>query len=120
VKRIFSASVPSKEQIRCFGIAGKLSLPEPAHVTVAVFDITGCHVATLVDRLMPSGEHATDFDATDLSSGIYVYRIQAGGFCQDAVHDAGKISRKCDKILPGKNILSGLVNAHYRGSLKCA
>jgi len=53
-------------------------LPEPAHITVEVFDITGRHVATLVDRPMPAGEHATDFDAGGLSSGIYVYRIQAG------------------------------------------
>jgi hypothetical protein len=56
----------------------RYSLPEPAHVTVAVFDITGRHVATLVDGLMPAGEHGMDFDAGGLSSGIYVYRIQAG------------------------------------------
>ena len=54
------------------------SLPEAVHVTIAVFDITGRHVETLVDRPMPAGEHATDFDAGGLSSGIYVYRIQAG------------------------------------------
>jgi len=60
----------------------RYSLTEPAHVTVEVFDITGRHVATLVDRLMPPGDHAADFDAADLSSGIYVYRIQAGDFIQ--------------------------------------
>jgi len=58
------------------------SLTESAHVTVEVFDITGRHVATLVDRLMPPGDHAADFDAGGLSSGIYVYRIQAGDFIQ--------------------------------------
>ena len=57
----------------------RYSLPESAHVTVEVFDIAGRHVATLVDRLMPPGEHATDFDAGGLSSGIYVYRISASG-----------------------------------------
>jgi hypothetical protein len=60
----------------------RFSLPEPAHVTVEVFDITGRHVATLVDQLMPAGEHAADFDAGGLSSGIYVYRISASGHTQ--------------------------------------
>lgn len=58
----------------------RYSLPEPVHVTIAVFDIAGRHVATLVDGLMPAGEHIADFDAAGLSSGIYVYRIQAGDF----------------------------------------
>jgi len=75
VKRIFSASVPSSEQIRCFGTAVELSLSESAYVIIEVFDIAGHHVATLVDRLMPPGEYATDFDANGLSSGIYVYWI---------------------------------------------
>jgi len=57
----------------------RYSLPESAHVTVEVFDIAGRHVATLVDRLMPAGEHATNFDAGGLSSGIYVYRMSASG-----------------------------------------
>jgi hypothetical protein len=57
----------------------RYSLPEPALVTVEVFDITGRHVATLIDRLMPAGEHATNFDAGGLSSGIYVYRISTSG-----------------------------------------
>ena len=56
-----------------------MPLPEPAHVNLDVFDITGRHVATLVDRLMPAGEHATNFDAGGLSSGIYVYRMSASG-----------------------------------------
>jgi len=57
----------------------RYSLPKPAHVTVEVYDITGRHVETLVDRPMPAGEHATDFDAGGLSSGIYVYRISTSG-----------------------------------------
>lgn len=58
----------------------RYSLPEAAHVTVEVFDITGRQVATLVDRPMSAGEHAADFDAGGLSSGIYVYRISAYGY----------------------------------------
>lgn len=60
----------------------RYSLSEPAHVIVEVFDITGRHVAKLVDQLMPAGEHAADFDAGGLSSGIYMYRISASGHSQ--------------------------------------
>ena len=56
----------------------RYSLSESAYVIIEVFDITGHHVATLVDRLMPPGDYAADFDAGGLSSGIYMYRIQAG------------------------------------------
>jgi len=57
----------------------RYSLPMAAHVTVEVFDVSGRHVATLVDRPMPAGEHVVDFDSADLTSGIYVYRISSSG-----------------------------------------
>lgn len=53
-------------------------LPKWVHVTVEVFNITGRHVATLLDWMMPAGEHATDFEAAGLSSGLYMYRNQVG------------------------------------------
>ena len=52
-------------------------MPDPVHVTVAVFDITGRHVATLVDGQCHP-ENTTEFEAAGLSSGISDYRIQAG------------------------------------------
>ncbi|MDG5767249.1 T9SS type A sorting domain-containing protein [Balneolales bacterium ANBcel1] len=56
----------------------RFSLQEQVHVTLEVFDITGRHIQTLIDRPMPGGEHIQTFEPTGLSSGIYLYRLQAG------------------------------------------
>ena len=53
-------------------------LPQPAHVRLAVFDVLGRPVETLVDRPMPAGHHAVVFEAGDVPSGLYVYRLEAG------------------------------------------
>jgi len=57
-------------------------LPATRNVTLEVFDITGRRVATLVDGLQQAGQHETTFDASNLSSGVYFYRITAGDFVQ--------------------------------------
>jgi hypothetical protein len=49
-------------------------------VTLKVFDLLGREVATLVNEVMPPGEHSARFDATALSSGVYFYRLIAGNF----------------------------------------
>ena len=54
------------------------SLPESAHVTLNVYDVTGRQVATLVNGTMNAGAHTVTFDASRLASGIYLYRLQAG------------------------------------------
>ncbi len=57
----------------------RFTLPEQQHVTLEVFDITGRHVQTLIDRTMSRGEHLATFEpGNNLSSGIYLYRLQAG------------------------------------------
>ncbi len=54
-------------------------LPQDGHVRLDVFDMTGRLVTTLVDTNMPTGRHTATFDATRLSSGVYLYRISASG-----------------------------------------
>jgi len=56
------------------------NLPRASQVQLAVFDLTGRHVATLVDGWQDAGRHQVIFDASDLSSGIYFYRLQAEEF----------------------------------------
>jgi pectate lyase len=55
-------------------------LSDPRFVTLAVYDLLGRVVATLVnERLMP-GTYTREFDATGLASGAYLCRMQAGSF----------------------------------------
>jgi hypothetical protein len=51
-------------------------------VTLKVFDVFGTEVATLVEGELDAGEHSVVFDAQTLPSGVYVYRLQAGGNVQ--------------------------------------
>lgn len=57
-------------------------LPEAAQVRLDVFDVMGRRVAVLVDRQQPAGDYTARLDATNLASGVYFYRLQAGSFVQ--------------------------------------
>ena len=57
-------------------------LPRAARVEVAVFNIMGQRVATLVDDVRAAGTHRVSWDGHDLSSGIYFCRLQAGEFVE--------------------------------------
>jgi len=54
------------------------SLPAAAEVRLDVFDLLGRKVATLKNGFLPAGTHSVHFDASRLSSGIYMYSLQAG------------------------------------------
>jgi len=58
------------------------SLPKTEQVTIELYTITGQKVRTLLDAKMPAGRHDLQFSGTDLASGVYFYRIQAGAFTQ--------------------------------------
>ncbi len=51
-------------------------------VNLTVYDILGRKVTELVNELKSAGNHKVTFDATNLTSGIYIYRIQVGNFSQ--------------------------------------
>jgi hypothetical protein len=47
-----------------------------------VYDVLGKEVATLVNELKSPGEYSVRFNASRLASGVYYYRLQAGGFSE--------------------------------------
>ncbi len=52
---------------------------EAGHVSIKVYDALGREVATLVDGTRTAGSHSVSFEAADLPSGTYIYRMSAGG-----------------------------------------
>ncbi len=55
-------------------------LPEPARVKLHVYNTLGEEVTTILNDNMPQGAHFVFFDASELASGIYLYRLDAGEF----------------------------------------
>jgi len=58
----------------------KYSIPEQSHVTLKVFDVRGRELAILVNGQQPKGNYEIEFNATELTSGVYFYKIQTGDF----------------------------------------
>ncbi|MCC5926345.1 MAG: carbohydrate binding domain-containing protein [Bacteroidetes bacterium] len=56
----------------------QFELPESGQVKLEVFNMMGQRVATLVNETRSAGSHSVTFDASALSSGMYLYRLQAG------------------------------------------
>lgn len=51
-------------------------LPEQSHVRLKVFDLLGRQVRVLVDEIQFAGSHVAQFNALELASGTYIYRLQ--------------------------------------------
>ncbi|MEP1141944.1 MAG: T9SS type A sorting domain-containing protein, partial [Balneola sp.] len=60
----------------------KFGIPEGAIVKLEVYNMLGQKVKTLVDERKSAGFHTVTFDATNLTSGMYIYRIKTIGFVQ--------------------------------------
>jgi hypothetical protein len=58
------------------------SLPSPNNVKITLYDITGRKVAEILNQQLAAGSHTVDFNAVNLASGTYIYRIQAGNFAE--------------------------------------
>ncbi|MBU0474972.1 MAG: T9SS type A sorting domain-containing protein [Bacteroidetes bacterium] len=56
------------------------SIPESGLVTMKIFNILGQEVAELVNDVKSAGSYEVSFDASNLTSGMYIYKIQAGNF----------------------------------------
>jgi|GEM_PF-6964088 hypothetical protein len=58
------------------------SIPQQSFVSLKVFDITGREIAELINRELNAGSYTSDFNAANLSSGIYLYSLKTSGFTQ--------------------------------------
>jgi len=58
------------------------SLPSQAHVKIEIFNALGQKVAVLVDGEQSAGRHDVTWNASDMSSGIYFYRLTASDFAE--------------------------------------
>lgn len=58
----------------------KYQIPKAGNVKLIVYDILGREVAKLIDEFQNDGRYEVKFDASNLSSGIYIYRLEANDF----------------------------------------
>ncbi|MBK7629956.1 MAG: T9SS type A sorting domain-containing protein [Ignavibacteriales bacterium] len=55
----------------------RYAVPNESKVSISVFNLLGQEVATLVNDIQSAGYHEVEFNASELSSGVYLYRINA-------------------------------------------
>ncbi|MCW8817296.1 MAG: T9SS type A sorting domain-containing protein [Ignavibacteriaceae bacterium] len=60
----------------------KYSVPNAENVQLKVYDVIGNEVATLVNETKSPGSYEVPFNASQLSSGVYIYSIRAGNFVE--------------------------------------
>ncbi len=58
----------------------KFAVPQRTRVLVKIYDILGGELSTLVNEELDAGWYEETFNATALSTGVYIYRIQAGTY----------------------------------------
>jgi hypothetical protein len=56
----------------------RFNLPEKEFVTLKIYDVMGNEIATLIREEKSAGNHTINYDASELSSGTYFYKLQAG------------------------------------------
>jgi hypothetical protein len=60
----------------------RYSIPAASQVTLKIYNLLGQEVASLVNAAQKPGNYEVSFNASSLTSGMYVYRIQAGTFIE--------------------------------------
>jgi len=64
------------------GTTIRYSIPSDGFVKLSIFNTIGEEVRTLVNEFKVAGSYDENFDAAELSSGIYFYKLQTGSFVQ--------------------------------------
>ena len=58
----------------------EFALPKNGFVSIKIYDVLGREVKNLVNETKAAGYYSVDFNATDLSSGVYFYKLESNGF----------------------------------------
>jgi hypothetical protein len=58
------------------------SIPKSGIITLKVYDILGRNVTTLVNEFKNAGNYSVEFNADNLSSGVYTYRLESGSYVE--------------------------------------
>lgn len=58
----------------------RYQLPSSSFVSLKVYDVLGNEVAVLVDEFMDAGRYEVEFNADNLPSGVYFYKLKTGNF----------------------------------------
>ncbi len=58
----------------------RFDLKQSGNVELKIYDILGRKIAEVVNKQFDAGSHKVDFDASNLSTGVYVYRLTVNGF----------------------------------------
>ncbi len=87
VKRKSFSEVPSKFELKQNypnpfnpSTTIEFNVPRKSFVTLGVYNSLGQKVKTLLEKELNGGNHAVEFDASSLSSGVYFYRLEASDF----------------------------------------
>jgi hypothetical protein len=59
-----------------------ISIPSAVSVSLKIYDILGKEVATLVNEHQRPGEYKVKWEASGMTSGVYLYQLKAGNFIQ--------------------------------------
>jgi hypothetical protein len=76
----FNPTTKIKYQISNNPLSRGVGIARGVFTTLKIFDITGREVAILVNEQLESGTYEVTFDGSNLPSGIYFYKLQAGDF----------------------------------------
>ncbi len=60
----------------------RFDIPKDGNVSIKVYDVLGRQVSSVVDEFKKAGEYSVSFDASNLASGAYFYKITAGDFVE--------------------------------------
>jgi len=66
----------------CLLYGGGSNLPKTGNVKLTLYNILGQEIRILVNEYKESGVHTINLDASELNSGMYIYKLESGSFVQ--------------------------------------